>query len=58
MTMRLSEPEIDQIVIAQADDNTAWEEPGINLDALLAQVSETNRHGETSTGAVVGREGW
>jgi hypothetical protein len=58
MIKRLSEPEIDQIVIAQADDNTAWDEPELSLDALLAQVTEANRHSETSTGTAFGREVW
>jgi antitoxin MazE len=64
MTKRLSEPEIDQIVIAQADDGASWEQPmrvrraEISLDALLARVAEANRHGEISTGPAVGGEVW
>lgn len=50
MTKRLSEPEIDQIVIAQADDDTAWEKPDFSLEALLVQVSEANRHGGWARG--------
>jgi antitoxin MazE len=32
--------------------------PMLNLDALLAQVTEANRHSEISTGAAVGGEAW
>jgi antitoxin MazE len=32
--------------------------PTLNLDALLAQVTEANRHSEISTGAAVGGEAW
>jgi hypothetical protein len=30
----------------------------LDLEALLAHVTEANRHGETSTGTAVGREAW
>ena len=30
----------------------------LNLDALLAQVTEANRHSEISTGVAVGGEAW
>ena len=30
----------------------------LHLGDLLAQVSETNRHGEVQTGAPVGEEAW
>jgi antitoxin MazE len=33
-------------------------EPAFNLEALLAQVTEANRHGEVSTGPAVGGEVW
>jgi hypothetical protein len=58
MLKRLSEPEIDLIVIAQAEDDTVWEHPALSLDALLAQVTEANRHGENLTGPAVGGEAW
>jgi len=32
--------------------------PALSLDALLAQVTDANRHGETLTGAAVGGEVW
>jgi antitoxin MazE len=32
--------------------------PALNLDALLAQVTEANRHSEISTGVAVGGEAW
>lgn len=32
--------------------------PLLNLDALLAQVSEDNRHDEVLTGPAVGGEAW
>jgi len=32
--------------------------PALNLDALLAQVTEANRHNEISTGVAVGGEAW
>lgn len=32
--------------------------PALSLDALLAQVTDANRHGETQTGAAVGGEVW
>ena len=32
--------------------------PALNLDVLLAQVTEANRHGEISTGPAVGGEAW
>jgi antitoxin MazE len=32
--------------------------PAFNLEALLAQVTEANRHGEISTGVAVGGEAW
>jgi antitoxin MazE len=33
-------------------------EPAFNLEALLAQVTEANRHDEVSTGPAVGGEVW
>jgi len=32
--------------------------PAFSLEALLAQVTEANRHGEVSTGPAVGGEVW
>lgn len=32
--------------------------PALSLDALLAQVTEANRHGEAQTGDAVGGEAW
>ena len=32
--------------------------PGVRLDDLLAQVTETNRHGEVDTGTACGDEAW
>jgi antitoxin MazE len=32
--------------------------PAFNLEALLAQVTEANRHGEVSAGSAVGSEAW
>ena len=32
--------------------------PALSLDALLAQVTEANRHGEAPTGEAVGGEAW
>lgn len=33
-------------------------EPAFNLEALLAQVTESNRHAEIVTGPAVGGEAW
>jgi len=33
-------------------------QPRVELDALLEQVTEQNRHTEIDTGAAVGREAW
>lgn len=33
-------------------------EPACNLEALLAQVTESNRHAEIVTGPAVGGEAW
>ena len=33
-------------------------QPRVQLDDLLAGVTEDNRHGETETGPAVGREVW
>jgi hypothetical protein len=32
--------------------------PALRLDALLAQVTEANLHGETATGLAIGGEAW
>jgi antitoxin MazE len=32
--------------------------PAFSLEALLAQVTEANRHGEVSTGPALGGEAW
>jgi antitoxin MazE len=32
--------------------------PALSLDALLAQVTEANRHGEAQTGDAAGGEAW
>ena len=32
--------------------------PALSLEALLEQVTESNRHGEVYTGAPVGGETW
>lgn len=32
--------------------------PALSLDALLAQVTDANRHGEVQTGDAVGGEAW
>ena len=32
--------------------------PELSLDALLAQVTQDNRHGEVETGRAVGGEAW
>jgi antitoxin MazE len=32
--------------------------PALSLEALLAQVTEANRHGEVSTGPAIGGEAW
>jgi antitoxin MazE len=32
--------------------------PSLSLDALLAQVTEANLHGEVDTGPAVGSEAW
>jgi len=32
--------------------------PALSLEALLAHVTEANRHGEDSTGPAVGGEAW
>jgi antitoxin MazE len=32
--------------------------PAFSLEALLAQVTEANRHGEVSTGPAIGGEAW
>lgn len=33
-------------------------EPELTLEALLDDVTDANRHGETDTGSVVGNEVW
>ena len=33
-------------------------EPGLSLEALLAQVTDDNLHGEFDTGSAVGGEAW
>lgn len=32
--------------------------PSITLEQLLADITDTNRHGEYDTGEAVGNEGW
>lgn len=42
----------DQLVIVPV------RKPAFSLEALLAQVTEANRHEEVDTGSAVGGEGW
>ena len=63
--MTLSPEEIDRLVVAQADDDSAWEKPvrveqvrgrKLRLQDLPRKVTRANLHREVSVGPPVARK--
>jgi antitoxin component of MazEF toxin-antitoxin module len=58
-----SETEIDQIVTAQANDDSAWEKPvhvrsKQSLKKLVSRIPKNHKVKELDWGKPVGREAW
>ncbi len=49
---------VDVVVVDRKLIVTPIAEPGLTLAQLLAQVNETNLHGEVDSGPAVGNEAW